>query len=219
MRVSIFKNLVSAEPQETSLGQIFHIIKTSEKLREITEKARSFASSGDKESLKKIKKTKFPAFAPAAVLLGGKGREDLMTLTGLCFLDIDHLSEEQMAKVEQFLREDKHVLMLSHSVSGHGLHILVRYYLKHDDFFQIVLTPKRINVIYGSVFKSLAKHYKGLLNVPIDKSGMNAERLCLVSYDAGIYVNYSPEPFVLKFEPQQSGHYPKLFEFLSESRV
>jgi hypothetical protein len=215
MRVSIFKNILCGVPQETSLEQIFHIIKSSEKLRELTEKARSYSSKGDRESLSKMKRNRFPAFAPAATMLGGKGRENLVTLTGICFFDIDHLSDKQMAEIENVLREDEHVLMLSHSVSGQGLHILVKYSLKHDDYFQIVLTPKRMNVIYGSVFKSLAKHYKGLLGVTIDKSGINAERLCLVSYDEDIYINYSPKPFVLKYETQQSGHYPKLFEILS----
>lgn len=215
MQVTIFKNLHNGIPQETSLEHVFQIIQTSEKLKEMTEAARRFYAEGNKEAGDRIKKSKLPAFAPAAIMYGGKGREDLVTLTGICFFDIDHLSDEQMKDVEQVLKDDKHTLMLSRSVSGHGLHFFVRYSLKHDEHFQIVLTPKRINMIYGSVFKTLAKHYKGILNVPIDKSGMNAERLCLVSYDADIYLNYSPEPFILKFVPQQLGHYPRLFELIS----
>lgn len=216
MQVTIFKNLHNCIPQETSLEHIFQIIQTSEKLKEMTEDARRFYTEGDKEAGDMIKKRKLPAFAPAAIMYGGKGREILISLTGICFFDIDHLSDVEMKDVSQIIKEDKHTLMLSRSVSGHGLHFLVIYSLKHDEHFQIGLTPNKINNIYCSVFKTLAKRYKGILNVPIDKSGMNAERLCLVSYDADIYLNYSSKPFILKYVHQQSGHYPKLYELISD---
>ena len=76
----------------------------------MTEDARRFYTEGDKEAGDMIKKRKLPAFAPAAIMYGGKGRENLISLTGICFFDIDHLSDVEMKDVEQIIKEDLRLL-------------------------------------------------------------------------------------------------------------
>ena len=47
--------------------------------------------------------------------------------------------------------------------------------------------------------------------VQIDKSAENAERLCLVSYDANAWYNPSAKPIIYCYEHQKSGRKPKRF--------
>ena len=130
----------------------------------------------------------------------------------MCFIDIDHLSEEQISTIIDRLRQDEHVIMMSRSVSGAGLHILIRYSLWSEDSLEVIgLTPKRINQVYGCVFKSTAAHYHEILSVPIDKCGMNAERLCLISFDSDVYYNPDAIPLVFQYERQKGNIKPKRY--------
>lgn len=218
MDVCIFRNLLSAKPQRTSLEKIVQIIKTSRLLEIHTTKARLFYATGNKEKGDFRKKNLLPAFAPAGWLLDGKGRVNLVDLTGLCFLDIDKLEAEQLKSAMEKLTQDEHVLLATRSVSGHGIHILIPYLLwREDPLSQYVLTPKRANQVYGSVFKATAARYRDLLQLKIDKSGENAERLCLVSFDNQAYYNHAAVPIVYRFEYQGAGKKPKRFlEYIEE---
>ena len=73
-----------------------------------------------------MKITLFPAFAPCAIFYDGKGRENVVGLTDLCFLDIDHIKEGQIREAMKNLNDDPHVVMASRSLSNEGLHILIR---------------------------------------------------------------------------------------------
>jgi len=212
MDVSIFKQLHSSIPQRTPFEKIVEMIKTSRLLKEYTEEARDLYAAGDKEKGDSIKKNLLPAFAPAGFLLDGKGRENLIGLTGICFIDIDHVTEEQVDASMDILRSDENVILAARSISGKGLHILIPYSLwRKDSFEQLPATPGRMNQIYGSVFKSTAAHYSEILGVQIDKSAENAERLCLVSYDANAWYNPSAKPIIYCYEHQNSGRKPKRF--------
>lgn len=212
MDVSIFKNLHSARPQQTSLEKIIEMIRTSHKLEEMTLEARAFYAAGEKEKGDVIKKTKLPAFAPCATLIDGKGRYNLIGLTGLCFIDIDKVDIEQVDAAMDTLRNDEHVLLAARSISGHGLHILVPYTLSREDpDTSLPATPAKANQVYGSVFKAAAARYSELLQLSIDYMAANAERLCVVSYDRRAHYNPTAVPIVYKYEHQKSGKKPKRF--------
>jgi hypothetical protein len=212
MEVTIFKNLHAAKPQRTPLEKIVEMIKTSPLLKEYTLEARRLYAAGEKEKGDSIKKNLLPAFAPAGYLLDGKGRDNLIGLTGLCFIDIDHVDEDHVKTSMALLREDEHVLLAARSISGKGLHILVPYSLwKEDPTAPLPATPGKMNQTYGSVFKSTATRYRELLGLPIDKVAGNAERLCLVSYDADAWYNPTAIPIVYQYVFQKSGKKPKSY--------
>lgn len=213
MDVSIFKNLHTAKPQKTPLEKIVRMIQTSPILREYTEEARRHYAEGEKDKGDSIKKCRLPAFAPAGYLLDGKGRNNLVGLTGLCFIDIDHVDEERLEVGLSLLRADKHVLLAARSISGKGIHILIPYALwREDPLVPLPATPGKLNQIYGSVFKATAARYRGLLGLLTDNTAENAERLCLVSYDADAWYNPSASPIVYRYEFQKSGRKPKQYE-------
>lgn len=201
MEVTIFRNLNSAKVYNTSLAKIVKMIRTSLLLQEFTVKARHYYSTGDKRKGDHIKKHALPAFAPAAYLLDGKGRVNLISLTGICFLDIDHVGVEVIDRCMAILGRDKHILMASTSISGKGLHILVPYTIQRDDpYASIPGDPAKLNKLYGRIFSSISNRYGQILGVPIDKSAMNAERLCLVSYDAKAIFNPNALPIEYRYQ-------------------
>ena len=212
MEVCIFKNLRTAIPQRTSLEKIVQMILTSPLLKEYTDKARKYYVEGNKEKVNSIKTNLLPAFAPAGYLIDGKGRYNLIGLTGLCFVDIDHVENEQVESAMAKLREDEHVLLAARSISGKGLHILVPYCLwREDTVSSLPPTPAKTNQIYGSVFKSTAARYRDLLGLPTDKMAINAERLCLISYDDQAYFNAGAVPIIYQYEHQRHGIVPKKY--------
>ena len=213
MEVTIFKNLLAGKPQRTPLEKIVEIIRTSSLLKEYTLKARRLYAAGEKKKGDSIKKNLLPAFAPAGYLLDGKSRDNLIGLTGLCFIDIDHLEEDQVEAAMDLLRADEHVLLASRSISGKGLHILVPYSLwREDPTESLPATPSKKNQTYGSVFKSTAARYREMLGVKIDAAANNAERLFLIAYDPDVWYNPAATPIVYRYEYQTHGKKPKRFE-------
>ena len=213
MEVNIIKHLHAGKPQRTSLEKVIQMIKTSPVLDVLTDKARSLYAAGKKEKGDNIKKNQIPAFFPAAYMLDGIARINLIGLTGLCFIDIDKIGEEQVESSMAILQEDEHVLFAARSISGKGLHILIPYTLRREDPDASMITaPRRLNQIYTAVFKSVAERYRNILGFPVDKAAGHAEHLCLASYDANAWYNPSAKPIVYRYVHQMWSKYPKRFE-------
>ena len=201
MEVNIFRCLNASKVQRTTLEKTIEMIRTSPLLLDYTQRARKYYVAGKKAKGDRIKKNNLPAFAPAGYLLGGKGRVNLIGLTGICFIDIDHVGEEKVENSMTILQEDEHVLLAAKSISGEGLHILVPYTIQRDDpFASMPAEPKKMNQIYSQVFGIIAGRYGQILDVPIDREARNAERLCLVSYDADAWYNPKALQIELRYE-------------------
>ncbi len=213
MEVNIVKHLHAWKPQRTSLEKVIRMIKTSQVLKDYTDVARLLYAAGKKEQGDSIKKNQIPAFSPAAYMLDGLGRENLIGLTGLCFIDIDKIGEDQVESAMAILQEDEHVLFAARSISGKGLHILVPYTLwREDPETSTKTTPNRRNQTYVSVFKSVAERYRNILGLPVDKNAGHAEHLCLASYDANAWYNPGAKPITYRYVHQRATKYPKKFE-------
>ena len=85
-----------------------------------------------------------------------------MGLTDLCFIDIDHIkTEKKVDMAMSILRDDRNVLLASRSVSGNGIHILVRYRIKDEDVAPQIdnMSPKKMQKQYRWVFDILGRQY------------------------------------------------------------
>lgn len=213
MEVNIIKHLHAGMPQRTSLEKVIQMIMTSPVLEELTDKARRLYADGKKEKGDNIKKNQIPSFFPAAYMLDGIGRQNLIGLTGLSFIDIDKIGEDQVESSMTILQEDEHVLFAARSISGKGLHILIPYTLwREDPDSSMITAPRRLNQIYTSVFKSTADRYREILGLPVDNSAGHAEHMCLASYDANAWYNPSAKPIVYRYVHQRWSKYPTRFE-------
>lgn len=215
MRLCIFSNLMAKYPQETDLKDIVRMMRNSERLQSLCERRRELLATNRREDADRIKKKLIPAFCPGSFLIDGKGRNNVIGLTDLCFLETDHISEEQISKVMESLREDCHIVLCLRSISGDGLHFLVRYRFKDmEQPSYRSMGKNRMNHTYGAVFKTLKNYYQDLLGVSIDLSGSNMERLCLMSFDKDLHYNPNAVPVVFMYEQQNIKKKPKrlLFE-------
>ena len=209
MRVSIFNNVVASEPQDTELYMIAYMMQTSEKLRSLCEQRRELLAKNNREEADRIKKKKIPAFCPGAFLFDGKGRDNVIGLTDLCFLETDHIDETLIANAKTILNNDPHVVLCYQSISGDGLHLIVKYKFKnleHPSYHNMGLN--RMNHTYGAVFKTLKYYYQGLLGVQFDPTGANMERLCLLSFDKDLHYNPNAVPVTIVYEQQNIGKKP-----------
>lgn len=60
--------------------------------------------------------------------------------------------------------------------------------------------PTRLRALYKKGFLRLATLYSERLGMPIDLSGVNAERLCIISFDPHLYFNADSKHYVFDYE-------------------
>ena len=192
MRVNIFKRVKASWPQETEHNKIVNMMQSSEKIRLDTLFYRQYRARYHKMGAEELKITIFPAFAPCAVLYGGKGKDYVMGLTDLCYLDFDNVKEEnRLIEAMNILRKDRNVLMASRSISNQGLHILVRYRLKDMESppQRTTMTPDEMQDLYCEVYDYFAEKYLRKLGLMPDYYAGHMDRLYIVSYDPELYYN------------------------------
>ena len=206
MRLCILKNLMTRVPKETELDDIVRVMRTSLKLRALCNKYQKMNESGNKMGMDKIKKGMIPAFVPSSLLYSGKAQRNIIGLTDLCCMDIDHISENQIKKAMDLLRQDEHVVLALRSMSGKGLYFFIKYRFKDMELPQITtMSPKRMAITYTAVFNTLSHHYNNILHLEIDESGKNAVQCCNISYDEDLYYNPNAFPYTLVYEHQKVG--------------
>ena len=197
MQVSIFSNVFSGMPQETSLDAIVSVVKSSGKLYELTSKIRAYLQCDLKDKADKIKKGSIPAFMPAAQVMGGKGHNNIVALTGLCFIDIDKISQDEIAKLRVLASEDDHVVMVKQSVSGNGIHIFVCYTVQNSRLMAMCgLAPREMKNKYIKISKAIHHYYRGKFKLKLDKSATNPCQLCIISADPDAYYNPQAKPLI-----------------------
>lgn len=200
MRVTIFKSVKASWPQETELDDIVRIMMSSPKICVWTKHCRQYLAKGNKMGADNIKISCFPAFAPCANFYEGKARVNIIGLTDLCYLDIDHIENESLIiEALNILRNDPNVVMASRSVSGRGLHILIRYQLKGMETppQRTEMTPDKMQEVYGEVFDFLALKYQLKLGLEPDYHARDIGHVYIVSYDPDLYYNPNAEALVI----------------------
>ena len=196
MRVNIFKSVKASWPQETELDAIVQMMRTSPKIHIWTQTYRQYVAKGDKMGAEQTKLKCFPAFAPCALFYEGKARDNVLGLTDLCFLDIDHIKEERLIEeAMDILRNDPYVMMASRSVSNEGLHILIRYQLKALETppQRTTMSPDDMQGVYADVYDYFATMYQQKLGLESDYNARDMGHLYIVSYDPDLYYNPNAE--------------------------
>ena len=202
-------------PKETELDDIVRIMRSSPKLRLLCEEYRMYKAKGNRQEMLKIKRKAIPAFVPSSLLFEGKGHRNIIGLTDLCYMDLDDLNEKEINIAMNTLKEDDHVVLAMRSMSGNGLHFLVRYGFKDREQPQITtMSYIRMSLTYSAVFNTLSLHYSNILHLPIDESCRNAVQTCNISYDEDLYYNPNAIPYTLIYEHQKVGKKHKILQMV-----
>lgn len=197
MQVTIFENIKNPRPFITDLDKIAEMMKHSPKLCNRTIDYRETLAAGYKDIAKEKKIRRFPAFSPCADFIDGIARKHVVGLTGLCYLDFDHVDNLHLIDVAMNkLRNDLHVVMASKSVSGNGLHILIRYKIVdlHTPVIRARMRPSTMQKWYKKAYDIIAVEYEQIVGFKADKQAGHIEHLYIVSYAPDLYYNPDAEP-------------------------
>ena len=143
-----------------------------------TEKARSAKANGNKTEYDRIKKS-LPAVTVHAVFPGERqtGKED--ELTGAMMFDFDDVPDaddlvEQSKTIEG-------VLLAARSLSGKGVHIIIRYTPIQKEYFQYFYT-------------STQQYLESRLGIKADSACKDLPRLMIINHDPNVYFNPDVQP-------------------------
>ncbi len=189
-KLSFFADFFSKMPADVSLLQIVETIRTSAKLKSITD---AYRATGRKD----IKATS-PLFAVACHFKNGKGKDDIDSLTGLGIVDIDHVDPAQLEAIKQKVEKDPHTLLCYVTISGEGLRIIFCY---ENDSTQPL--HKQVQ-FYTKAYLACNQYYAQLLGVPSDEKCKNVTRLSGLAFCPTVFYREEAEPFTAEWILKES---------------
>ena len=131
MKLNIFYGYSDCNPKDSSVEEIFQIIRQDARVKNRTEKHRYYLEHNlEKEAL--IEKSSNPCFSVATLFANGKTQKHIIGWPGIGMVDIDHraLNLEPLIKMAN---QDPHTLLSYTTISGQGLRILFQYDCKNRD--------------------------------------------------------------------------------------
>ena len=183
MEVSLFSNYSSRLPQCSTLEEVAELIRSDERVAALTQAFRTTGDASVKQSS--------PLFGVAAVFRSGKKQTDIVALTGLSMVDVDHVATDRptLDELKRRAEADAHTLLCYRTISGHGLRIVFRYEL--DTAYSL----EQQKQFYPRAFAVGNAYYTRLLGVETDLKCKNVGRLSGLAHDAEVYLNAEAVPF------------------------
>lgn len=183
--VSVYKNILDTIPYEQKplnevLTQIHNCVQYS-----IIDPCRKLYAEGDTDDYSEKKKL-LMCFTPSGRFEGGRKAEHFKTYSGFIILDIDKLPLDQLLAIKEKVIAMQLTFCCFISPSGAGLKILVQVSSNEHQHTQ--------------AFNQLKNIYEKELQIEIDKSGKDINRLCFYSSDREIYINEQALIFTPTFE-------------------
>ena len=221
LQLSLFRGVHDTQPRPITIEELVTMMRADQSVRDLTEKHRYALSLGDKQGAKRYKHM-MASFGVAARFEGGRQQKHIVEYTGLSLVDIDHIAEEDMARVLDLVRADEHTLLAYTTLSGQGLRILFRYALNKTTDYTDLSTddsstphgnnPSNLwlnNQEYKQVFEQGNEYYCNLLSMDYDHQCKNTNRISTIAHDEHLYYNPEAVPFVIKLEEKKPIGRPK----------
>ncbi len=198
MKLNLFSGYAAVKSQEVLLEDIVEMVRNDTGIRERTERVRALRSRGDR-SAADCEKASTPCFAVAVRFRPeGKSKNDIVSLTGLSLVDIDHIATSRLDEVAELVKNDPHTLLCYTTISGEGLRIIFRINgLENSGASASNLTG------YANGFRAGNQHYTRLTRYECDLKCKNATRLSGLSYDPTAY--YNPDAVGFDAVPHSTG--------------
>ena len=212
-QLSLFRGVHDTQPRPVTLMELVAMMRTDQSVRDLTEKHRYARSTGDERNASRYKKM-MTSFGVAARFEGGRQQKHIVEFTGLSLVDIDHIAEEDMARVLTLVRADEHTLLAYTTLSGEGLRILSRYETHPNPPCEggnsgIAVSnplPHREGwggSSYKQAFLTINEYYQNLTGLATDHQCKNVGRISTIAYDEDLYYNPESVPFVIKVEEKK----------------
>jgi len=177
MRVSMYKDSTDTTGVVINYKKILNGIREG-KWKDQVQNTSALANTSSEDY--SIAKKLLPSTTFAGVF-SSRSIDGLEEYSGMIVIDIDKLSDEQLAEYCTAFKDDQYIHAFFVSPSGKGLKIL----LKIDSSAEQHL----------AAFLCLEKYFKDTYGISVDKSGKDVSRLCYISYDPDLYLNDESTPF------------------------
>lgn len=157
---------------------------------------RIFAEQGEKAANEK--KIELPEITFSANYRGGRSNATLLKYLGYIVVDIDHQTQEALARILALAKKCAHTRIAFISPKGMGLKIVVRVCRPDGTLPE---TIQEIEDFHHAAYHKIASFYAQLCGVEVDTSGQDVSRTCLFSYDPDIYFNPDATAFTVEQPP------------------
>lgn len=151
------------------------------------------AYTGKKSAAYADRKRRLPAIAPAVHRFEGtRAADHVRELTGIVPVDLDDLSDEQMARVIPVIDGDPHTFLRHVSPGGHGLRVMMR------------LTTDSPSVAYRDAWEQVNQYVRLITSVKPDGATKDVGRLSFLCGDATCHYNPAAQPlFIVPMQGEQ----------------
>ena len=194
MKLNIFYGYSDCNPKDSSVEEIFQIIRQDARVKNRTEKHRYCLEHNlEKEAL--IEKSSNPCFSVATLFANGKTQKHIIGWPGIGMVDIDDtdLYLEPLAKEAN---KDPHTLLSYTTISGKGLRILFLYDCENRN----QLNNAEQKMLYEYAFDYVNRYYGNLLRVTTDPKCKTCSQLSGVAHDPNAYFNPQAQTFVFDYQ-------------------
>ena len=157
---------------------------------------RIFAEQGEKAANEK--KIELPEITFSANYRGGRSNATLVKYLGYIVVDIDHQTQEALARILALAKKCAHTRIAFISPKGMGLKIVVRVCRTDGTLPE---TIQEIEDFHHAAYHKIASFYAHLCGVEVDTSGQDVSRTCLFSYDPDIYFNPDATAVIVEQPP------------------
>ena len=188
--MSWFDALDKPSEKYVTLSDFCEYIKgTNDSFVPTIKRARRHFGEGNKPEYDRVKKS-LPAVTISGIF-SVRNQSEMIKYTQLLVLDIDSLSNIDMAVsvAKQRITRLPTTCVCFVSPSADGLKVIVRVETGHEN--------------HTLMFKSLMTYYEKETGIKIDGSGKDTSRLCFLSHDPGVYINFNCLPFTLNMDVDQ----------------
>lgn len=194
--VSYFPNKTSQATQQMSLGDVLKTIQ-SNRFEMLISELRRFKADGKQDRADAIK-SNLPAVTFCATFDGRRISTQYAHYNNLLVIDIDKLSEEEMARVKECLMQDPYVASIWKSPSGNGWKGLVQ--LSYPEEAQILEACEK----HHEAFLYVEQYFKSNYSIELDSSGKDITRLCFFSWDPELVVKCTASAMPIEIEQKQT---------------
>lgn len=194
--VSYFPNKTSQATQQLSLGDVLKTIQ-SNRFEMLISELRRFKADGKQDRSDAIK-SNLPAVTFCATFSGRRISNLFTHYNNLLVIDIDKLSDEDLARVRECLIQDPYVAAFWKSPSGNGWKGLVQ--LSYPEEVLILDVSER----HREAFMYIEQYFKSNYSIELDPSGKDITRLCFFSWDPELIIKDTAPPMPIEIKPKQS---------------
>lgn len=222
VHISLYTSFYCNDPMYRKIREIAELAKSdavksqTENYRQLLQTAENEATAVDKavrakEDAKKVKQ-KLPAFLTNVYCENGKKRSDIKHFLPFVGFDVDHISKERVRELMMWLLLNPHVVMAEPSVSGLGVHFVIR--VDSDEWLNGQWDGKDIQP-YEYVYAQAKAYVESTFLVEVDMKCKNPEHVFGICYDDDFYFNADAVALHIDTTSynkvvQPAGHSPRL---------